>query len=145
MLTIAVVRRTIRTLVVLSGILMMMTMAHAQNAVEDAIQQLSSTTVKGYLQPFIDGVGADLNSGVYHSAYIGTGFSFKLELVAMGTLIGDAQKVYSAVPRFRSIRHRYKQRQFSAGREPRYTDRESIINFRTDNSIYRPSRLLFRR
>jgi len=98
MLTIAVVRRTTRALVVLCGMMMMLTMARAQNPVEDAIKQLSSTTVKGYLQPFIDGVGADLNSGVYHSAYIGTGFSFKLELVGMGTLIGDAQKVYSAVP-----------------------------------------------
>ncbi|HMD13959.1 MAG TPA: DUF6588 family protein [Bacteroidota bacterium] len=94
----AVARRIISALVVLFGMMMMMTTAHAQNPVEDAIQQLNSSTVKGYLQPFIDGVGADLNSGVYHSADIGTGFSLKLELVAMGTLIGDAQKVYSAVP-----------------------------------------------
>jgi len=79
------------------GIGMFHAPARAQNAIEDAIQQLNSDAVKGYLQPMITSVGADLNSGVFHSAEISDGISFKLELVAMGTLIGDAQKVYSAV------------------------------------------------
>ena len=95
----AVIRRAILVITVLCAG-MMMTTARAQNSLEDAIQQLNSSGVQGYLHPFINAIGADLNSGVYHSADIKDGFSMKLEFVGMGTLIGDAEKLYSAVPPF---------------------------------------------
>jgi hypothetical protein len=72
--------------------------ARAQNPVEDAIKQLTSENAKGYLQPLVNSFGANLNAGVYHSPDISTmGFSLKLEVVGMGTMIGDAEKVYKAV------------------------------------------------
>lgn len=71
--------------------------ARSQNPFEDAIKQLSSDNVKGYLQPFINGFGANMNSGIFRTADVGTGLHLELRLIAMGTLIGDAEKTYSAV------------------------------------------------
>lgn len=69
----------------------------AQNPIEDAIKQLTSDNAKGYLQPFVTAFGANMNSGVYHSASIGNlGFTFRFDLIGMGTLIGDAEKKYNA-------------------------------------------------
>jgi len=83
----------------LAGLLFISSGMYAQNPFEDAIKQLSSDNVRGYLQPFINGVGANLNSGMYSGAEIGDmGFHLRLTAVGMGTLIGDAEKVYSAVP-----------------------------------------------
>ncbi|MBI5020520.1 MAG: hypothetical protein HZB59_03710 [Ignavibacteriales bacterium] len=70
----------------------------AQNPVEDAIKQLTSDNVKGYVQPFITAFGANMNSGVYHTASADQmGFTLRLDLIAMGTLIGDAEKKYKAI------------------------------------------------
>jgi hypothetical protein len=71
--------------------------ARAQNPFEDAIKQLNSDVVKGYLQPAINGFGANLNSGLYHSADISDGFHLELTIVGMGTMIGDAEKTYTAI------------------------------------------------
>jgi hypothetical protein len=72
---------------------------NTDNAIEEAIRQLSSDNVRGYVQPFINGFGANLNSGWYNTADIGDmGFHFRLQVIGMGTLISDADKVYNAVP-----------------------------------------------
>jgi hypothetical protein len=73
--------------------------ARAQSQLEDAIKQLSSDNVRGYLQPFITAVGANFNSGFYNTASINDmGLHIQLQIVGMGTLIGDAEKTYSAIP-----------------------------------------------
>jgi hypothetical protein len=90
---------TKRVFGVLAGLLFASSLLLAQNPFEDAIKQLSSDNVKGYLQPFINGVGANLNSGLYNTAEIGeSGVHFRLTIVAMGTMIGDAEKTYNATP-----------------------------------------------
>ena len=72
--------------------------ARSQNPVEDAIKQLSSDNVRGYLQPLVNSIGANLNSGVSHSSNIGDmGLSIKLDIIGMATFIGDAEKTYSAI------------------------------------------------
>jgi hypothetical protein len=72
---------------------------YAQNPFEDAIKQLNSENVRGYVQPLINGFGANLNSGIYHTAEIpNLGFHFQLQIVGMGTIIGDAEKTYMATP-----------------------------------------------
>ncbi len=69
----------------------------AQNQLEDAIKQLTGDNVKGYIQPFVTAMGANLNSGLYHSADISEiGLTFRIDLIGMGTLIGDAEKKYRA-------------------------------------------------
>jgi len=75
--------------------------AQAQNPFEDAIKQLNSDNVRGYLQPFVNSFGANLNSGFYHTAKIDEmGISIKIDFVGMAALIGDAEKTYSAVAPF---------------------------------------------
>ena len=73
--------------------------SEAQTPFEDAIKQLSSENVKGYIQPFVNGFGANLNSGLSHTAVIGSnGVFVEFRAVAMGMLIGDAEKSYKALP-----------------------------------------------
>lgn len=82
---------TILALLVLVGA------TYAQNPFEDAVKQLSSDNAKGYVQPFVTGLGANLNSGTYTTADIGlAGFTFKFQIVGMATLIGDDEKKYNA-------------------------------------------------
>ena len=70
----------------------------AQNSVEGAIKQLSSANAPGYLQPLVNSIGANLNSGAYHSASISDmGLTIRLDIIGMGTFIGDAEKTYNAV------------------------------------------------
>jgi hypothetical protein len=73
------------------------TVSRAQNPIEDAVKQLTSDNAKGYLQPMVTSFGANLNSGLYHSASISElGFTLKFDIVGMATLIGDDEKKYKA-------------------------------------------------
>lgn len=88
-----------KTLALIACLCALASASRAQNQFEDAVKQLNSDNVRGYLQPFINSFGANLNSGLYHSANIPeTGISVRLDLIGMGTLIGDGEKTYSAVP-----------------------------------------------
>ncbi len=70
-----------------------------QNTFEETIEKITSDNVRGYIQPMLDGFGANINSGFPGSARIKKmGLTFKLQFVGMGTLIGDAEKSYMATP-----------------------------------------------
>ena len=74
---------------------------HAQNPFEDAVKQLSSDNVKGYLQPWVTAFGTNLNSGFYHTADIGDlDLTVRLDIIGMGTFIGDKQKKYKTTNPF---------------------------------------------
>jgi hypothetical protein len=69
----------------------------AQSDLEAAIAQMNSEWAKGYLQPFADVVGANVNSGFYHSAAIPqAGFNFEVSILAMGSSVGDDMKSFTA-------------------------------------------------
>ncbi len=69
----------------------------AQTAIEDAIRQFGGDNITGYIQPIADLFGANMNSGYYHSAAIPkSGFGFSFEIVAMGALVKDDQKNFTA-------------------------------------------------
>lgn len=72
--------------------------AKAQNQFEDAIEQLESETVTGYLQPFLNGFGANLNSGFSGSAKLENKLVIRLEAVGMATLIGTSEETFNATP-----------------------------------------------
>jgi Family of unknown function (DUF6588) len=75
--------------------------AAAQNPFEDAVKQLNSDNVKGYLQPWVTSFGSNLNSGFYHTANISTlGLTVRIDLIGMGTFIGDKQKKYKTTNPF---------------------------------------------
>ena len=74
------------------------TYAFAQNQIEETIKQLSSDNVTGYLQPFLNGFGANLNSGFSGTASVETGLFIRIDAIGMATFIRDPEKVYEAVP-----------------------------------------------
>jgi hypothetical protein len=85
----------------LLGIALMGPLGHlfAQDAVTDALKQLSSENVRGYVQPIIDGFGANLNSGLYHSPRLSEGgFHARIEIIGSGMLITDRERSYFATP-----------------------------------------------
>lgn len=71
---------------------------NAQNQVEDAIRQMPKENVSGYLQPFLNGFGANLNSGFSGTAKIKDGLTIRLDAIGMVNMIGTAQETYSATP-----------------------------------------------
>jgi hypothetical protein len=86
-----------RTGVLITLIIVLVIPSKSQNTFEEAIQQLSSDNVKGYVQPLLDSFGANINSGFHGSARINkTGLTFRLQFIGMGTLIGDGEKTYTA-------------------------------------------------
>jgi hypothetical protein len=68
-----------------------------QSALEDAIKQYSGDAVKGYIQPVADMFGANMHAGYFQTASIPkTGFVFSFDIIGMASLVGDAQKTYTA-------------------------------------------------
>ncbi len=66
---------------------------------EDAIEQLESDNTKGYLQPMTDALGANLNSGLHHTARVPfIGLNIYIGVAATGTIIPDDDLTYMALP-----------------------------------------------
>lgn len=76
--------------------LLVVQVSPAQSDLENVLKQYTSQTVKGYIQPMADLFGANLNAGLYHSAAIPeNGLKFEIDLVGMGSTVGDDQKTYT--------------------------------------------------
>jgi hypothetical protein len=83
--------------VLLGGLFLIAPVASAQTELEKAIQQYNANSISGYIQPIADLVGANMHAGFYHSAYVPTsGFSIGVDIIAMGSLVKDEQKTYTA-------------------------------------------------
>ncbi len=66
---------------------------------QDAIEQLNSANVTGYLQPFVNAFGNNLNAGIYRSAEVSrVGLHIYLGVIGMATVIPDEDKTYLALP-----------------------------------------------
>jgi Family of unknown function (DUF6588) len=71
--------------------------AMGQTSIENTLKQFSGEDARGYIQPFADLFGANMNAGFYHNAQVPTtGLTLSLDIVAMGSLVGDDQKSYTA-------------------------------------------------
>lgn len=70
--------------------------ARAQSDLENVLRQFDAATVQGYMKPMADLFGANMNAGIYNSASIPDMFSFSFELIGMGSVVGDDQKMYDA-------------------------------------------------
>jgi hypothetical protein len=65
--------------------------------VEDNLSVYSAKNAAGYLQPLADAVGADLDSGIFRSAYISeSGFHLSVEIPAMLAKFGDDDRTFGA-------------------------------------------------
>ena len=82
----------------IASVLICFSTVHAQNQVEDAIKQMSEGNATGYLQPFLNGFSANLNSGFSGSAKVDNEFTIRIEAVAMASLLGEAQETFNALP-----------------------------------------------
>ena len=70
--------------------------ARGQSGLESAIQQYSSTSIRGYIQPLADALVADLSIGYINSASSPGKFSLSLEAVAMTAALDDKLRFYTA-------------------------------------------------
>ncbi len=78
-------------------VLLSSTPARSQSDLENALEQFDIGSVTGYIQPMADLFGANMNAGFYHSAAIPTaGLTLSIELIAMGSLVSDDDKTYTA-------------------------------------------------
>ena len=69
----------------------------SQTAVESALAAFGEQNVKGYMQPYADLFGANMNSGYYRTAKVPVaGFTFEFDIIAMGAVVGDSQKKFKA-------------------------------------------------
>ncbi len=71
--------------------------ANAQNQLEDAIKQMSTENVTGYMQPFLNGFAGNMNSGFAGTAKIDNKLTFRIDAIGMATVIGSAEEEYNAV------------------------------------------------
>jgi hypothetical protein len=63
----------------------------------DQISVYGEENAKGYLNPLVDAFAADLNSGLYHSAYIpSSGVKFSFEIQLMSVFYGDSDRTFEA-------------------------------------------------
>ncbi|HUI10751.1 MAG TPA: DUF6588 family protein [Bacteroidota bacterium] len=90
-------RHTGRLLVAVAcALLVVAPRLRAQSNFEKTLDQFNQNDVKGYIQPFGDLFGTDMNAGMFHSAEIArTGFHMSFEIVGMASMVGDAQKTYT--------------------------------------------------
>jgi hypothetical protein len=85
-------------LLFVSMLLVCITGARAdESKLEQAVKALNETYVKNYIQPISDFFGANMSAGWYHSAAIPqTGFTLSVNIIAMGSVVGDDQKHFTA-------------------------------------------------
>jgi len=66
--------------------------------IEDQISAYTGKNAEGYLQPFADAFGANLNSGIFRSASIPRmGVNIRLEVEVMGVIFSDDLRTFSAI------------------------------------------------
>jgi hypothetical protein len=79
------------------AVLVMASSAAAQ--IEDQVGDYSAVNGEGYLQPIADAIGADLNGGIWHTAYVPTeGFYIAFETRLLATFFGDDQLTFNYTP-----------------------------------------------
>ena len=78
-------------------VLLLPSLSPSQTAVESALAAYGEENVKGYMQPFADLFGANMNSGYYRTAKVPVaGLTFEFDIIAMGAMVGDSQKKFNA-------------------------------------------------
>jgi hypothetical protein len=93
-------RVPIRSLALLACVAAALFVAYSAAAqVEDKLQDYSAANGEGYIQPLADAIGADLNSGIWRSAYVPEeGFYVVLEVPLMATFFSDEQRTFEYTP-----------------------------------------------
>lgn len=86
-------------MLLLSFVGVVFTFGSSFGQLEKSIEQLNGENTKGYLQPFVNAFGNNLNAGLYRTAHVSTiGLHFYVGLVGMATMIPDEDKTYMGTP-----------------------------------------------
>jgi len=86
------------TLVLATGCYMVTLTVHAQNF-KDYLSKYTDENGRGYMQPAADALGANLNTGWFHSASLKKmGPQVYIGLVGMITMVPDSKKTFVATP-----------------------------------------------
>ena len=67
---------------------------YAQNDLGSQLSKVAGTNAKSYLESFLSGLGADLNSGLYHSADLHDVLGFDLGLKVGAVMVKDEDRVF---------------------------------------------------
>ncbi len=90
------IRLSVKGACILFILLLLPSASNAQ--IEDQLSAYTGKNATGYLQPLADAFGADLNDGLFQSAFIMKhGFNVRLELRVMGVIFGDDDRTFKAV------------------------------------------------
>jgi hypothetical protein len=82
---------------ILVGVLLLIVQGAMAQDLEDYLSRYLGDNGEKYLQPLGDAFGANLNSGLYHTAHIPkVGLRLGIDLIATGALISDEQKSFMA-------------------------------------------------
>lgn len=80
-------------------LLMCITAGSVFAQLEDAIEQLTSENTKGYLQPFVEAFGSNLNAGIYRTAHVSKmGLHLYIGVMATGAVIPDEAMTFMGTP-----------------------------------------------
>ncbi len=112
---------------------------YAQSTLESTIKQFDQESVSGYVQPFGDLFGATMNAGFYRSARIpGNGFTLRIDLVGMATIISDDYRMYDAKlpPGFMPQGGSYKTATVFGGRGTTFKDVESGLEYKGSDGVF---------
>ncbi len=88
-------KKHIRHLLLVTAMLLATINVTAQD-LEDFVGSYTGENGKGFMQPLADAFGANMNSGLYHSAKIDSGFQLYIGVVTTTALIADNQKTFTA-------------------------------------------------
>ncbi|MCI0708213.1 MAG: hypothetical protein L0Y80_12115 [Ignavibacteriae bacterium] len=71
--------------------------ANAQDDIGSQLSKVSGENAPNYLSPFLSGLGADLNSGIYHSADLHSVLGFDIGVKFTSILVQDDDKMFDFV------------------------------------------------
>jgi hypothetical protein len=91
-----IARRTAATAGVALALAAVAVPARAQSGLESVIQQYSSSTIQGYIQPLADALVANLSIGYVNSTVPGKKLSISLELLGMSAALSESMRIYTA-------------------------------------------------
>ncbi len=86
-------------LAIISAMLLFTFCLHAQT-IDQRLSAFSQDYAKGYVQPFVDIFGANLNSGLYHSADVSNGLSIYVGVKFMGAVVPSSKQSFDATSPF---------------------------------------------
>lgn len=83
-----------RRITIIIGLFLLLSFAFSQ--VDQNLGSFPESAAKGYIQPLIDVMGANLNSGLYHSASMSKLFGFYLGFKGMVVFVPSSMKDFTA-------------------------------------------------